>query len=521
MDKFVIRTPLPKKTDPEKEATPQASTSGSNKNDSNTSDDNCVKRIALPTKAERETKIPMPSRRQLDETLLSDEQAKVFEKFKSGENVFITGPGGTGKSELIKYMFQHARKFDMKLKVCAMTGCAAVLLNCEAATLHSWSGIKLGKGLSHEVEDKVALSKRYRKVWKDVDCLILDEVSMLSHWLLNILDNIGRRIRKKNAPFGGIQLIFTGDFCQLPPVDSENIKEKSEFCFESPLWNTIFPKNNQIELTHMFRQRDPVYIRVLNDARIGYVSPESVEILTTRLDAEADTEKLNGFVPTKLFPTRAKTDHVNTFMFNKLDEDERVYIAMDKYDMTHYVHSEEAINKMILAECNKIPHKMKEYEMNGLKRNTPCIPTLRLKKGAAVMCTVNLDIENGICNGSQGIITTFTRMGEQLYPVVKFVNGQERMIEPHFWQSEDIPTLAVGQFPLCLAWALTIHKIQGATLDVAEMDIGQSVFEYGQSYVALSRVKTLEGLFLSSLDPNRIAAHPKVLTFYKNIRSNP
>jgi ATP-dependent DNA helicase PIF1 len=112
-------------------------------------------------------------------------------------------------------------------------------------------------------------------------------------------------------------------------------------------------------------------------------------------------------------------------------------------------------------------------------------------------------------------------MGEQLYPVVKFVNGQERMIEPHFWQSEDIPTLAVGQFPLCLAWALTIHKIQGATLDVAEMDIGQSVFEYGQSYVALSRVKTLEGLFLSSLDPNRIAAHPKVLTFYKNIRSNP
>jgi ATP-dependent DNA helicase PIF1 len=140
-----------------------------------------------------------------------------------------------------------------------------------------------------------------------------------------------------------------------------------------------------------------------------------------------------------------------------------------------------------------------------------------LKKGAAVMCTVNLDMENGICNGSQGIVIEIIESTPHNIPVVRFSNGITKKLSIHYWQSEEFPTIAVGQIPLCLAWALTIHKIQGATLEMAEMDIGQSIFEYGQTYVALSRIKSLDGLYLSEFHPFKIKANPKVKQYYENL----
>lgn len=138
------------------------------------------------------------------------------------------------------------------------------------------------------------------------------------------------------------------------------------------------------------------------------------------------------------------------------------------------------------------------------------------------MCTVNIDMESGICNGSQGTIIGVTTTGSgtgtgEALPIVKFSNGQVRTIQRHYWQSEEYPTIAIGQIPLTLAWALTIHKIQGATMSMAEIDIGQAVFEYGQTYVALSRIQTLDGLYLSAFHAHRIRANPKVTEFYKNI----
>jgi ATP-dependent DNA helicase PIF1 len=146
-----------------------------------------------------------------------------------------------------------------------------------------------------------------------------------------------------------------------------------------------------------------------------------------------------------------------------------------------------------------------------------CNQVLRLKKGAAVMCTFNLDMENSICNGSQGIVIDIIDTCTPPLPVVRFSNGITRTIQPKYWQSEEYPKIAIGQYPLCLAWALTIHKIQGATLTMAEMDIGQSIFEYGQTYVALSRIKSLDGLYLSDFQSERIAANPKVVAFYNTI----
>ena len=164
---------------------------------------------------------------------LSNEQNLIYEKYLKGENIFITGVGGTGKTRLIQYISQHAKYIEKKFQVCAMTGCAAVLLQCNANTLHSWAGLGLARGSSEEVVNRVIKSKFRRKNWNSVELLIIDEVSMLSEKLFNILDIIGKKIKKNQKPFGGIQIIFAGDFHQLPPIGEEDDQQSMNFCFES------------------------------------------------------------------------------------------------------------------------------------------------------------------------------------------------------------------------------------------------------------------------------------------------
>jgi ATP-dependent DNA helicase PIF1 len=174
-----------------------------------------------------------------------------------------------------------------------------------------------------------------------------------------------------------------------------------------------------------------------------------------------------------------------------------------------------------IRKCRELSENETKYELDLLMNSIPSAQVLRLKKGAAVMCTVNLDMDNSICNGSQGVITDIKELADgSILPIVKFANGIEKTIQLHHWQSEEYPCLAIGQYPLCLAWALTIHKIQGATLNMAEMDIGQSIFEYGQSYVALSRIRSLDGLYLSAFNSRKIGANPKVTEFYNTIPTN-
>ena len=448
---------------------------------------------------------------------LSPEQTHALNQFILGKNLFITGPGGTGKTLLIKQLCDHANTHNLKYQVCALTGCAALLLNCNARTLHSWGGIKLARGPKAEVINSVLRNKHAVKAWKKVNILIIDEVSMMSKKIFEIIEEIARRARKNAAPFGGMQVIFTGDMFQLPPVESAGEADTAAFCFESPGWSSVFNMENHIVLKTMFRQTDPVYAQILGEVRTGNISEDNKRILQRYVGRTYLPQEHAGCIPPKLFPIRAKVDLVNATMFAKIKEKEFVFECDKRTNCKTMIEKDTPLSQEILEKSAELTEQDVEFEMQQLINNTQCVQVLRLKKGAVVMCTINLDMDNGICNGSQGIVIDINEMGPKPVPVVRFYNGITRIIQPHYRQSEDYPTIALGYIPLCLAWAITIHKIQGATLDMAEIDIGGSVFEYGQTYVALSRIKTLNGLYLSSFHAQRIKANPNVIEFYKNI----
>jgi ATP-dependent DNA helicase PIF1 len=204
-------------------------------------------------------------------------------------------------------------------------------------------------------------------------------------------------------------------------------------------------------------------------------------------------------------------------MFDKIDEPIVEFKLQTNRKCTTYTETGKPIDAQTLEKCMALTPLEIDYELEQLIANTTCIEKLELKRDSIVMCTANIDMENGICNGSQGIILDFASNGA---PIVKFVNGLTKTLELHSWQSTEYPTISISQYPLQLAWALTIHKIQGATLDMAQIDVGNGIFEYGQTYVALSRIKTLDGLYLANFNPTRIKAHPKVKQFYENIAIN-
>jgi ATP-dependent DNA helicase PIF1 len=202
-------------------------------------------------------------------------------------------------------------------------------------------------------------------------------------------------------------------------------------------------------------------------------------------------------------------------MYEKLEGEEREYVLQVKYDLTTMVESGKVLGLSEIEKCRRLSSKERLVEAEMLANHMNRAEVLRLKKGARVMCLHNICVEDGICNGSQGIVVDF--VGDSGVPLVKFSNGRLMPMEPVWHQSEEYPCIGVGQIPLCLAWALTIHKIQGATLTMAEMDLGNSVFEFGQTYVALSRIRNLEGLYLSAFQPLRIRANPLVKEFYSQI----
>ena len=440
----------------------------------------------------------------------SEEQIKAFNAYTEGRNMFITGPGGTGKTALIKYIQKDAVRKGYNIQVCALTGCAAILLECKAKTLHSWAGIGLGKGSFEQLLTRISKNQFSKRTWKGTDILIVDEVSMMSQKLFELLDGIGKAIRKNSRPFGGIQLIFSGDFYQLPPVGDKDEPDTCRFCFESMLWSQTFSEDNHIQLTKIFRQSDPIYQKILNQIREGKLKRSSNELLLHHVGREISDNL--GIRPTKLFPTRNKVDQVNTKEMNALNTEEREYKLK--------FHSDLEMTATELLKRRQFTREQIETELAYLKGNLRCDEVVKLKLGSQVMCIVNIELDNGgmICNGSQGIVSRITEQG---LPVVKFSNSNgsrfEYIMGYHIWPSENIPGIGVSQLPLILAWALTIHKAQGATLDIAEVDAGSGIFECGQTYVALSRVKSLEGLYLTSFDASRIKVNRRVQEFYDSI----
>ena len=444
---------------------------------------------------------------------LSPEQVHAFERYRLGHNVFITGPGGTGKSYLIKAIKADLEQREIKHAVCGLTGCASVLLNCCAKTIHSWSGLGLGAGEIHEIVDKAVKNRKANTNWKTTRVLIVDEVSMMSMKIFDALNKIGQTIRRNpSKPFGNMQIIFIGDFYQLPPVGRYTEPETTMFCFQSSNWFSTFSKENHIILKTLFRQKDPIYIKVLDEVRQGVISEESVELLKQRTVAKY-VDNGTGIIPTKLFPRNADADRVNQLMYMRLKDEEQTYNYAKHINMQTFAESGKPIQPEVLIRCADLSREEVEQQLELLMENCKVNKELKLKKGALVMCLANLDIDAGICNGSQGVIVDFA----QGHPIVRFLNGITMRITPKIYQHGDYPRIGIEQLPLRLAWAFTIHKSQGITLEIAEMDLGSNVFEYGQSYVGLSRVRNLEGLYLSGFNPQKIKTNPTVSKFYNVI----
>lgn len=323
---------------------------------------------------------------------------------------------------------------------------------------------------------------------------------MLSLKLFDMLNTIGKSIRGNQKPFGGIQLIFSGDFYQLPPVGDKDEPDTQRFCFESDDWNSVFHRDNQIELKKIFRQTNEIYSTILNQIREGKIKRKSNDLLLQYVGREVASNLVAE--PTKLFPTKNKVEQINISKMSTLHGQEKEFKIRYIKDL-EMTKAEKEIRR-------QFDDRDIQIELDFLSGNLMCEKEMKLKIGAQVMCIINIKSELGdilICNGSQGIITNFCEVSG--YPRVKYNNGIEMIMTKHIWPSEKIPGIGVSQIPLILSWALTIHKSQGATLDAAEIDVGSGIFECGQTYVALSRVKSLEGLYLTSFDAKRIRIHKK------------
>lgn len=431
------------------------------------------------------------------------EQQEAIEAAKLGRNIFLTGPGGTGKSYVLKGILQTLKSRFKKYALTAMTGCAALLLCERASTLHRWAGIGLGKEPVGKLLTQIRKSPKTIRKWLTTDVLIVDEVSMMLPELFEKLDHIAKVLRDSTKPMGGIQLIFVGDFFQLPPVQKEEDQhheddepqDKQHFVFESPLWKKA--AFHTVHLTQIMRQTDPTFHKILEQARYGTLSEESLQVLKAR---KTDEWKSQEIKPTLLFPLRAVVNSINTQNLRKLKGEPQTYKAETVYTDKH--------------------DPLVDYAVQRMDREAPYEVELTLKEGAQVMYLVNQTLEEEkveLVNGSRGVVVGFTQDDFKL-PIVKFKGIDKPVaVSKHDWVSDEPVGLARRQIPLKLAYALTIHKAQGATLDSALIDIGERTFECGQAYVALSRVKNLESLYVWDVHPDAFMAHPKVKAFYEEL----
>lgn len=445
---------------------------------------------------------------------LNAEQAAALNAVQHGRNIFLTGAGGTGKSHTIRAITEWAHRAGIRYSVTALTGCAALLLNCKAKTLHSWAGVGLAKDSPSTLVDAIKKNRRAARRWTDTQLLIVDEVSMMTPEFLEKLDCVARRIRcRPEQRFGGLQLVFAGDFCQLPPVVrdlSGGVSSTSaaaaapRFIFETTLWSTLIDET--INLRTIVRQSDPTFQQILNEARMGELTPASIGVLEKRLDLPWQEHEIR---PTLLFTRNAEVDAVNKRNMEVLTTERHIYEAQTVV-MGTVRRGATPVQPTPMLVAPDDPEVLVALER--LDADAPYEAKLELAVGAQVMLLVNTDQEIGLVNGARGVVAGFSDGG---LPMVKFLSNPDPiLIDRSFWWLDEFEGIGRSQIPLRVAYAITIHKSQGATLDCALIDIGSSTFEYGQAYVALSRVKSLEGLYIWKLDPRKIQCHPAVAAFY-------
>ena len=404
--------------------------------------------------------------------MLNRYQKLAYEKCINGYNLFITGGAGTGKSYLISILeeYYNQESISDNLIITSTTGLSA--LNINGQTIHSWSGLNPDIDINNVELFVKKIQNDYSKLnnYLYTKTLIIDEISMLDGATLDFLNKVSQQIRNNNQPFGGIQIILIGDFYQLPPVNN------TKFAFESCIWNELI--DYTIILKEIYRQNDNELTYLLNKIRRGSINDKIVKKLNSC--KFLDESKIY----THLYPNKKDVMIKNLFELDKL-KDRFIEIDLD------------------------IKFKKKKLDVN-IPLNIE--EKLKLKNGAFIMLTRNIDFKNKLVNGTQGIFRGLSN-NKLLFETLE---GFQHTITKHVW---DFEHYTIEQFPVCLAWAITIHKSQGMGINYLSIDIGENIFESGQAYVALSRAKTLNGLHIKKFNKKSIKCNQNVKNFY-NILEN-
>jgi ATP-dependent DNA helicase PIF1 len=396
-------------------------------------------------------------------------QDRALDILKTGANVFLTGEPGAGKTFVINKYVAWLEAAGLNVAVTASTGIAATHIG--GMTIHSWSGVGIKDFLSPQDLETISGKERIVKRAKAAQVLVIDEISMLDGKILDMVDQVLRTVRQSEESFGGIQIVCIGDFFQLPPVTRRG--DMMRYAFECNAWLNMKPLVCYI--TEQYRQDDEMLLGLLGSIRRNEIEEEHYTLLNEQTEITYE----------QIEPTRL------------------------------YTHNEDvdAVNSAKLAELPAMAHKFQmegkgsKPRIEGLAKNCLSPEMLILKEDAMVMCTKN-NFEQGYVNGTLARVIRF----DEGFPVIETLEGKEILMKTTTWElAEDGKILAsIEQLPLRLAWAITVHKSQGMSLDAAEIDLSKA-FVYGQGYVALSRVRSLEGLKVLGMHPNALQVDPKVV----------
>ena len=431
-------------------------------------------------------------------------QSEALGILQAGANAFVTSAPGAGKTYVLNEFITDARASGASVAVTASTGIASTHINGQ--TIHSFSGIGVATELSDQLL-RMIRSRRRRKI-QSTDILVIDEVSMLHAWLFDMVDRVCREIRDSPEPFGGLQVVLSGDFFQLPPVTrsphendvppSAAMRDQREryerlgknpdgFVTDSLVWEELNPVICYLSEQH--RQDDGALLTVLTDIREGSVSDEDHNVLAARLGKQPGAAE----VAVHLFPVNRQADGLNDLRLANIA------------DQPHEFHAESS------GPANLV---------DRLKKNMLAPERLVLKTGAAVMALRN-DADRQFVNGSIGTVVGFEQETKGGWPIVHFENGNTVTMRPVAWQMMDGESVlaSVSQVPLRCAWAITIHKSQGMTLDRAVMDLRRT-FAPGMGYVALSRVQELDGLFLDGINERAFVVSPDAVLLDGQLRDD-
>ena len=407
------------------------------------------------------------------------DQDLAFNVLRTGNNVFLTGNAGTGKTYLLNKYIAYLHSHAIKVAVTASTGIAATHIG--GMTIHAFSGIGIRDTLTDYDIDQIEQKKNVYERITNTKVLIIDEISMLSGGFLDMLDRVCKSLRRNDKPFGGLQIILCGDLFQLPPISRDGTATMvfESYSFKQAGFFVCY-------LSEQFRQTDMQFLDLLNAIRSNTIDQDHVDLLIERM-VKNDDEYENQ---TKLFTHNADVDTINTKKLSMLDTQTREY---------------------------RMSTKGKDTFVEALKRSCLAYEVLELKIGTEVICIKN-NIEGRYVNGTRGTVIGFNDIDNM--PIIKTYNDQTLTIYPETWSIEDDGKVkaSISQIPLRYGWALTIHKSQGMSLDAAVIDLSKS-FTFGMGYVALSRLKTLNGLFLLGLNDYSLRVDPKVLEFDETLQS--